>query len=104
MAFSVAQRTHEIGMRMALGAGPPQVLRLILRDGMILTLVGLVIGAAGAFVSQRLMQSQLYGIGTTDPGSFAAVLLLLLLVALLACYVPARRATRLDPLECLREE
>jgi putative ABC transport system permease protein len=104
MAFSVAQRTHEIGMRMALGADSPQVLRMILRDGMILTLVGLVLGAAGAFVSQRLMRSQLHGIGAIDPGSFGAVLVLLVIVALLACYVPARRATRLDPLECLREE
>ncbi len=104
MAFSVAQRTHEIGMRMALGAGPTHVLRMIVREGMILALSGLVIGLAAAFAAQRVMRSQLYGVGKIDLGSFGSVSVLLLIVALLACYIPARRATRLDPLAALRDE
>jgi putative ABC transport system permease protein len=103
MAFSVSQRTHEIGMRMTLGANPVQVLSLILREGMTLALGGLLLGIAGAFLAQRIMQSQLHGIGTVDPTSFFAASVVMVLAAFLACYIPARRATRVSPLVALRD-
>jgi len=104
MAFAVAQRTHEIGLRMALGAGPGRVLSLILKEGMILTCVGLAFGLAGAFLTGRAMKSQLYGIGSIDPVAFGAVAAVLVVSALLACYIPARRAMRVDPMIALRYE
>jgi len=104
MAFAVAQRTHEIGLRMALGAGPGRVLSLILKEGLILTLIGLVFGLAGAFLIGRTMKSQLYGIGAIDPVAFGAVAGVLVASALLACYIPARRAMRVDPMVALRYE
>jgi putative ABC transport system permease protein len=104
MAFAVAQRTHEIGLRMALGAGPSRVLSLILGEGMILTLIGLILGLVGAFLVGRAMQSQLYGIGAIDPVALGGVAAILILAALLACYVPARRAMRVDPMVALRYE
>jgi putative ABC transport system permease protein len=104
MSFAVAQRTHEIGLRMALGAAPSQVLGLILKEGMTLGFIGLLIGFAGAWGAGRLMKGLLYGIGSIDPLAFSAVATVLMLSALLACYVPARRATQVDPIAALRDE
>jgi putative ABC transport system permease protein len=104
MAYAVSQRAHEIGIRMALGAQRADVLWLILRQGMGLTMVGLAVGLAGALALTRVLRSHLYEIGTTDTATFASVSLLLVLVALLACLIPARRATKLDPMVALRRE
>jgi len=104
MAFGVAQRTHEIGLRIALGARKEQVLGLILREGLLLASAGLGFGLFGAYVLGRAMQSTLYGVGAIDFGAFAVVAVILLASALLACYVPARRATRIDPMVALRYE
>jgi len=104
IAYSVVQRTHEIGVRMALGAQPVDVLRLVIRQGMLLTVAGLAIGiAAGTFVT-RVLTDMLFGVTPRDPLTFVGVPVLLLLVAFLACYIPARRATKVDPLEALRYE
>ncbi len=104
MAYSVAQRTREIGIRMALGADRADVLKLTLKRGMGLTLIGVGIGIAASIALSRLMAALLFGMPATDPATFAAVALLLTAVALLACYVPARRATGIDPLIALRDE
>jgi putative ABC transport system permease protein len=104
MAFAVAQRSHEIGIRMALGAEPGDVLRMVVGDGMRLAGIGLVIGIVSAFVTSRYLQSQLFGVKATDPLTFAGVAAGLAIVALAACYFPARRATRVDPLIALRYE
>ena len=104
MSFAVAQRTHEIGLRMALGAGEGQVLGLILKEGMTLGLIGLLIGLAGSYGIGRLMRGMWYGIGSMDPVAFSVVAIVLMLSALLACYVPARRATQVDPMAALRQE
>jgi putative ABC transport system permease protein len=104
MSFGVAQRTHEIGLRMALGAGSPDVLGMILKEGMTLGAIGLLIGLAGAYGVAKLMRNLLYGIGTIDYPAFSAVAAILLFSAFLACYVPARRATRVDPMAALRGE
>ncbi|HKF53300.1 MAG TPA: ABC transporter permease [Candidatus Acidoferrales bacterium] len=104
MAYSVKQRTPEIGIRLALGAQPSSVMKLIVRQGMILTVLGIVIGVAVAFTLTRLLASLLYGIAPTDPATFILVSAVLLGVSLLACYVPGRRAMRIEPIEALRYE
>jgi putative ABC transport system permease protein len=104
MSFAVAQRTHEIGLRMALGAGSGRVLALVLGEGMILACVGLVLGLGGSYLVARSMHTLFYNVGTIDAAAFSAVAALFFLSALLACYVPAHRATRVDPLEALRQE
>ena len=103
-SYAVAQRTHEIGVRLALGAQLGDVLRLILRHGLKLTIIGSVIGLLGAYLAMRAITSMLYGVSATDPLTFGFVSLLLIGVALLACYVPARRATKVEPLIALRYE
>jgi predicted permease len=102
LAYSVAQRTSEIGLRMALGAQPHQVLGLVLKQGMLLALIGAVVGILVALSVARLASGLLYGVSATDPLTYAGITLLLMGVALLACYLPARRATRIDPLLALR--
>jgi putative ABC transport system permease protein len=104
LAYTVAQRRQEIGIRMSLGAQKHDVLALVLAQGMKLALMGAGLGLAGALALTRLIQSLLYGISPTDPLTFIAVLILLLVVALLACWVPARRAAKLNPTEALRYE
>jgi len=104
MAFAVSQRTQEIGIRMALGASALDVLKLVLRNGMFLAVIGAVIGLAGAFAITRFMSSLLFGVSPTDVVTFSLVTAGLLLVALVACYLPARRATKVDPLIALRYE
>jgi putative ABC transport system permease protein len=104
MSYSVAQRTNEIGIRMALGAQTRDVLRLIVSQGFKLVLIGLAIGLASAFGLMSIISSLLFGVTWKDPLTFATVAVLLAFVALLACYIPARRATRLDPLNALRYE
>jgi putative ABC transport system permease protein len=104
MSFAVAQRTHEIGLRMALGAATGRVLALVLREGMILALIGLALGLVGSYFVGRAMHSLFFNVGTIDAAAFSAVAALLMLSALLACYVPAHRAARVDPMQALREE
>jgi putative ABC transport system permease protein len=104
MSYSVVQRTNEIGIRLALGAQSRDVLLMIIKQGSKLIIVGLVIGLAGAFAATRVIASLLFGVTTKDPFTFVAAAVLLAIVALLACYVPAWRATKVDPLEALRYE
>jgi len=104
MAYSVAQRTQEIGVRMALGARPLHVLRLVFGQSLVMLLIGTVIGLAGAFALTKFMRTLLFEITATDPLTYVSVIGLLTVVALLACYIPARRAAKVDPLIALRYE
>jgi putative ABC transport system permease protein len=104
VSYSVSSRTREIGIRMALGAQVSDVLRVMMKQGIILTAIGIVVGLAAAFVLTRFLSSLLYNVSATDPLIFAAVAILLLAVSLIACYVPARRALRVDPMHSLRHE
>jgi putative ABC transport system permease protein len=104
MAYAVTQRRREIGIRLALGARPLEVMKLVVGQGMALGLIGAALGLVGAFALTRLMKTLLFGVNPADPWTFAVTPVLLLSVALLACYLPARRAARIDPLLALRHE
>jgi len=104
ISFAVSQRTREIGVRMALGAKPTDVLKMVLNEGLKLIAIGVAVGVAAALMLTRLLEGMVYGVKVRDPLIFALVNLLMVGVALLACYLPARRATRVDPLEALRDE
>jgi putative ABC transport system permease protein len=104
MSYTVTQNTREIGIRMALGAQGADVLKLIVGQGLLLTIIGITLGLAASLVLTRLIKSLLFGVTATDPLTFVYVSLFLILVAVLACYIPARRATRVDPMIALRYE
>jgi putative ABC transport system permease protein len=104
ISYTVAQRTHEVGIRIALGAKPLDVMRLVIRQGMKPVIVGLAIGLFAAFLASRVLESLLYEVSATDPVTYVAISAILSSVALVACYLPARRATKVDPIVALRYE
>jgi putative ABC transport system permease protein len=104
VAYSVTERTHEIGVRLALGAQRRDVVAMVVRHGMLMALAGTGVGLTAAFAVVRVMSELLYGISAADPATFIVIPVLLLAVALAACYIPARRATRVDPMIALRAE
>jgi putative ABC transport system permease protein len=104
MSYSVAQRTGEIGIRMALGAQRGDVLKMVIGQGMKLVLIGLTISTVGGLLLTKVIRSLLFGVGAKDPITFTLVAILLAVVGMLACYLPARRATKVDPLVALRYE
>jgi ABC-type antimicrobial peptide transport system permease subunit len=104
IAYSVSQRTREIGIRVALGAQRSDVQAMVVRQGMKLVVIGILVGLAGAVAATRLLRNLLFGVSPIDPVTFALVPILLSVVALLACYIPARRAAKVDPMVALRYE
>jgi putative ABC transport system permease protein len=104
MTFSVAQRNHEIGIRIALGAGRADVLKLVVSEGMRAALIGMALGLPGAYLIGKTLKSLLYNVGAMDARALMGVAIVLLASALVGCYVPARRATKIDPLAALRQE
>ncbi|HEV2764952.1 MAG TPA: FtsX-like permease family protein, partial [Pyrinomonadaceae bacterium] len=104
ISFSTSRRAHEIGVRMALGAQAGDILKMIVGEGLLLAAAGVALGAAGAFALTRFMAGMLFGVTATDPPTYVAISALLVLIALLASYLPARRATRVDPMSALRYE
>jgi putative ABC transport system permease protein len=104
ISYSVAQRTHELGVRMALGAQQLDVLKLVVKSSMKIVLIGVVLGLAGAYILTRVMSNLIFGISVTDPSTFISMSLLLIIIALLASYIPGRRATKVDPIIALRSE
>jgi ABC-type antimicrobial peptide transport system permease subunit len=104
LAYSVTQRAREMGIRMALGARPAAVFQLVVRQGMLLVVVGILLGIGGAFAATRVIATQLFGVGPTDPLVFGVVGMAVTVAGLAACSVPARRATRADPIAALRME
>ena len=104
IAYAVSQQRRELGIRIALGAAPSTVVRMVLVDGLRLALVGIALGTVGALATSRLLSGLLFGVGANDPSTFVAIALLLVAVALLACWLPARRAAAVDPVAALRAE
>ncbi|HEX5085959.1 MAG TPA: FtsX-like permease family protein, partial [Blastocatellia bacterium] len=104
LSYAVTQRRNEIGIRLALGAGQREILRLVVGQGMRLTMIGITTGLVAAFALTRLMSTLLFGVSATDPSTFGATAVLLVLIALLACWIPARRAAKVDPIIALRHD